>query len=105
MDWSRLVESGDLLIGVAILATTSFLLFLLGYRLSLRMSPTITGIVAAAVLVTAICFMILCHGRLAMAAVVPLPNAIVLGNWIPLMGGFFSGILMRPSLCLSLAGH
>lgn len=84
----------DLVLATAALATLAALAFLLGLHVSSRWPKG--RVVAVCMLVLAALLVFVCryHGTWQVARVLPISGVIVLGNWIPLGGAFFAGVML-----------
>jgi predicted double-glycine peptidase len=83
----------DIAEGVLIIAVVSAGLFWCGWRLSRRQGETLVLWLAVAVTALTLLFALSVHGTLLVARVLPVSNAIVVGNWIPLGATFLVGIV------------
>lgn len=84
----------DLVFATAALAILSALAFLVGLHVSSRWSKG--RVVAISILALAALLVFVCryHGTWQVARVLPVSGVIVLGNWIPVGGAFFAGIVL-----------
>ncbi len=107
----------DLLAGALLILAVSAGLFGLGFRVGRRRSKRLALAAAAATVGFLLWFALVVHGTLRVAQILPLSNAIMLGNWIPPGAGFLAGIVAGRSgipwwrrsafalILLSLAGY
>jgi peptidase C39-like protein len=84
----------DLALATAALAALSAIAFLVGLRMSSRWTKG--RLIALCVLALAALLVFVCryHGTWQIARVLPISGVIVLGNWIPVGGAFFAGVML-----------
>jgi hypothetical protein len=84
----------DLALATAVLAALSAIAFLVGLRVSSRWTKG--RLIALCILALAALLVFVCryHGTWQVARVLPISGAIVLGNWIPVGGAFFAGVML-----------
>ena len=84
----------DLALATVALATLSALAFLVGLHVSSRWSKG--RVLAISILALAALLVFVCryHGTWQVARILPVSGVIVLGNWIPVGGAFFAGVIL-----------
>ena len=81
----------DIALAIAILLCASAILASAGSRFS--RSRKSANVLALCAVVLTLAFAGLLHGRLVLARLIPLSNAIVLGNWLPLGAALLAGVV------------
>jgi hypothetical protein len=81
---------GDLIWACGVLLAVSAGLFAFSVRLAER--PSAAGLLAVATTALLVTFVATLHGKLFLAAVIPLSNAIVLGNFLPPLASVLAGV-------------
>jgi len=87
----------DLAIGVFAICLATGVLFRSGKTLVRRCPPWISNAAALITLAVALVFAMTLHGQLTLIRLLPLSNAIVLGNWLPLGAAVLAGIVAGQS--------
>ncbi len=91
----------DIYLGLLIIALLAASLFAAGRRLSRTVGKRTAGILALGALVILGVLFAVVNDRLFLAQLLPFSNALVLGNWVPLVGAFLAGLAGgRPALPL-----
>ncbi len=72
----------DIILGILVLAGVSAALFACGMVVARHCRPRTGGQLAAVDAAFLLAFALMFHGRLVLAVLLPVSNAVVLGNWI-----------------------
>jgi hypothetical protein len=95
--WGRPIGLGDwredVVTGVLIMFGLSLVLFWCGAAVARKARPAVMRCAVVTTLAGVLVFAFAFHGKLVMARFLPLANAIVLGNWLPLGAAFLAGIV------------
>jgi len=84
----------DLVVAALVLTALSSVTFVAGWRVVHRWDGRRTFALSAIVLGALLVFISQFHGTWRIARVVPFSGAIILGNWIPIAGAFFAGVML-----------
>jgi len=91
----------DIILGILVLAAVSAALFACGMGVARHCRPRTCGRLAAAGMIFLLAFALIFHGRLVLAVLLPVSNAIVLGNWLApgaaLLAGMVAGYGTAPA--------
>lgn len=82
----------DLILGLALMAITSGILFILGCWLGRTLTKLKAMLSAIAVVVGVLAYVALLSDSLLLTVILPYSNLVVVGNWIPLLTSFLAGL-------------
>ena len=86
---------GDVYLGLTVIFALAVLMFLLGLKSVMCVSPRIGKVLAVGTIVAGGLSVVFLRESVVLARVLPFSNLIVLANWLPLAAGFLTGIVWQ----------